>query len=61
MKVNFKELNRPEFAGGVCVQMLRSFLISVQAFIKCLLCFLGRDIADGAVQSFGVVIDVLSV
>ena len=30
--------------------MLHSFLISVQAFIKCLLCFLGRDIADGTVQ-----------
>lgn len=45
-------VNRPEFAGGVCVQMLRSFLIFVQAFIECFLCFLGRDVADGTVQSF---------
>lgn len=45
-------LNRPEFAEGVCVQMLRSFLIFVQAFIECFLCFLGRDVADGTVQSF---------
>ncbi len=45
-------MNRPEFAEGVCVQMLRSFLIFVQAFIECFLCFLGRDVADGTVQSF---------
>ncbi len=32
--------------------MLRSFLIFVQAFIECFLCFLGRDVADGTVQSF---------
>ena len=42
-------LNRPGFAGVVCVQMLRSFLIFVQAFIESLLCFLGRDVADGTV------------
>jgi antirestriction protein ArdC len=45
-------LNRAGFTGGRFVQMLRSFLILVQAFIECLLCFLGWDVADGTVQSF---------
>ncbi len=51
----FQRLNRPQFAGDIFVQILCYFIKVVQVFIECLLCFLWRDVSDGAVQAFGVV------
>ena len=48
-------LNRPEFTGECFVQMSGYFINVVQVCIECLLCFLWRDITNGAVQAFGVV------
>ena len=48
-------LNRPLFAGERLVRMLGCFFIWVQGCIEHLLCFMRRDISDGAVQALGVV------
>ena len=48
-------LNRPLFAGERLVRMLGCFFIWVQSCIEHLLCFMRRDISDGAVQALGVV------
>lgn len=48
-------MNRPLFAGERLVRMLGCFFMFNQGFIEHLLCFLGRDISDGAVQALGVV------
>ena len=48
-------LNRPGFTGEDLVQMLGCFFMFVQGFIEELLCFVRRDIADGAVKPLGVV------
>ena len=48
-------LNRPGFAGERLVRMLGCFFIWVQGLIEHLLCFMRRDISDGAVKAFGVV------
>jgi len=49
------ELNRPGFTGGYFVQSLGYFIKGVQVCIEGLLCFLWRDISDGAVEALGVV------
>ncbi|MCO6385311.1 hypothetical protein GTH22_21515 [Oceanicola sp. 502str15] len=43
------ELNRPGFTGEFFVQNLRGFFKGIHVRIEDLLCFLRRDIADGAV------------
>ena len=48
-------MNRPGFTGECFVQILRHFIKVVQVFIECLLRFLWRDVANGAVQAFIVV------
>ena len=49
------ELNRPGFTGERLVQILGCFFMCVQGFIEHLLCFVRRDISDGAVKTLGVV------
>ena len=49
------ELNRPRFTGERLVQILGCFFMCVQGFIEHLLCFVRRDISDGAVKTLGVV------
>ena len=48
-------LNRPRFTGERLVQILGCFFMCVQGFIEHLLCFVRRDISDGAVKTLGVV------
>ena len=48
-------LNRPGFTGERLVQILGCFFMCVQGFIEHLLCFVRRDISDGAVKTLGVV------
>ncbi len=48
-------LNRPGFTGERFVQISGDFIKVVHVCIESLLCFLWRDISDGAVQAFGVV------
>ena len=50
-----RRLNRPEFTGERLVQILGCFFMCVQGFIEHLLCFVRRDISDGAVKTLGVV------
>ena len=47
--------NRPRFTGERLVQILGCFFMCVQGFIEHLLCFVRRDISDGAVKTLGVV------
>ena len=48
-------MNRPRFTGERLVQILGCFFMCVQGFIEHLLCFVRRDISDGAVKTLGVV------
>ena len=48
-------VNRPRFTGERLVQILGCFFMCVQGFIEHLLCFVRRDISDGAVKTLGVV------
>ena len=48
-------VNRPGFTGERLVQILGCFFMCVQGFIEHLLCFVRRDISDGAVKTLGVV------
>lgn len=43
-------MNRPGFAGEGLVQQLGCFFVGIQVFIESLVCFLRRDVSDGAVQ-----------
>ena len=47
--------DRPGFTGECFVQMSGSFIKGVQVCIEGLLCFLRRDVSDGAVEALGVV------
>ena len=49
-------MNRPEFTGDIFVQNLGYFIKVVHVCIERLLCFLWRNISDGAVQAFIVVL-----
>ena len=49
------KMNRPEFTGERLVQILGCFFMCVQGFIEHLLCFVRRDISDGAGKTLGVV------
>ena len=49
------KVNRPRFTGERLVQILGCFFMCVQGFIEHLLCFVRRDISDGAVKTLGVV------
>ena len=49
------QVNRPRFTGERLVQILGCFFMCVQGFIEHLLCFVRRDISDGAVKTLGVV------
>ena len=49
------DVNRPRFTGERLVQILGCFFMCVQGFIEHLLCFVRRDISDGAVKTLGVV------
>ena len=49
------KMNRPGFTGERLVQILGCFFMCVQGFIEHLLCFVRRDISDGAVKTLGVV------
>lgn len=48
---NSEKLNRPLFAGERLVQMLGCFFMCIQGFTEHLLCFMLRDISDGAVKA----------
>jgi|GEM_PF-3917777 len=48
-------VNRPGFTGERLVLTLGYFFMWVQGFIEHLLCFMRRDISDGAVKALGVV------
>ena len=50
-----KSSHRPRFTGERLVQILGCFFMCVQGFIEHLLCFVRRDISDGAVKTLGVV------
>ncbi len=52
-----EEVNRPGFTGEFLVQRLGCIFSSVQVCVECLLCFVRRDVADGAMQA-GVVVPV---
>ncbi len=53
--VQRNNMNRPLFARERLVRMLGCFFIWVQGCMEHFLCFMRRDISDGAVQALGVV------